>query len=246
MDHTFIHTDVPLSPEFPLLPVPSVHHRSRRAARVVFDLETAPLPDAVTYMEPVEAPTTYKDPEKIAAYVAQHTLDRLKKCALDVDLCQIVVIGLWHEETRRTIVLTTRHMTEADLLRAFWVQTQGCHLVGFNCLAFDLPVLLRRSLYLDVPANTLQIDRFRHPDITDLMQMLSYNGTVRLRSLSFYAKRLNSLIQDVLVGADIPQAVADGRWNDIETHVTADVLKTVFLATRLGVLSRPVQQGDDA
>jgi hypothetical protein len=39
--------------------------------RIVLDIETVGLPDAASYMEPVTAPANYKDPEKIAAYVAE-------------------------------------------------------------------------------------------------------------------------------------------------------------------------------
>jgi predicted PolB exonuclease-like 3'-5' exonuclease len=209
------------------------------AVRVVFDIETAPLAVAADYLEPVEAPANYKDPIKIAAAIAEKTAEQLSRCSLDVDLCRVVAIGYQFADTDAPTVLTAPdEAQEVAALTQFWTAVGDRHLVGFNCLAFDLPVLLRRSLYLDVPAPRLQVDRFKHPSVTDVMQLLSFNGTLRLRGLSFYTKRFGFVVPpDTLTGADIPEAVATGRWTDVEQHVRADVLKTALLAERLGVFS---------
>lgn len=206
---------------------------SEHAARVVFDIETAPLDDAAEYIESAEAPSHYKDPLKIADYIAKANADQLEKCSLDVDLCRVIAIGWWPEGAERPAVMSQGD--EATMLRAFWQLVAGDrHLVGFNCLGFDLPVLLRRSLYLGVAAPHLQIDRFKHPRVTDVMDELSFGGKLKFRGLSFYAKRFNLGIEETLTGADIAQAVKDGRWAEIEDHVKADVKKTAALATRLG------------
>lgn len=204
------------------------------AARLVFDVETAPLADAVDYLEPSKAPENYKDPAKIAAYIAEKHAASLDKCGLDVDLCRIVAIGYQYEQ-ETAHVLTADEDTEADALRLWWSLVGDRHLVGFNCLAFDLPVLLRRSLYLGVPTPAIGIDRFKHPQVTDLMQLLSFNGVLSYRGLSFYAKRFAFGIEDQMTGADIARAVADGRYLDVERHVKADVAKTAALAQKLGV-----------
>ena len=202
------------------------------AKRLVFDIETAPLPEAAEYLEPAEAPANYKDPGKIAAYIEEKNAENLGQCGLDVDLCRIVAIGWWNESGDAPRAMSVEY--EADILRTFWGVAGDRHLVGFNCLGFDLPVLLRRSLYLGIKAPRIAIDRFKHPQVTDLMQVLSFNGTLRLRGLSFYAKRFGFDIADTLTGADIAQAVTEGRWSDVEAHVRADVRKTALLAEKLG------------
>lgn len=204
-----------------------------------FDIETAPLPEAIDYIEQAEAPANYKDPLKIAAYIEEKNAENLERCGLDVDLCRIVAIGWWREgDNKPRTVLEGSATSEADMIRAFWTHAEDSHLVGFNCLGFDLPVLLRRSLYLGVKTPLLQIDRFKHPQVTDLIQLLSFNGLLKLRGLSFYAKRFGFDIEDGLSGADIAKAVEEGRWQDIETHVTADVHKTALLAAKLGYFNR--------
>lgn len=205
---------------------------NERATRLVFDIETAPLPEAADYLEPAKAPGNYKDPAKIAAYIAEKNAENLGDAGLDVDLCCIVAIG-WQLEGDEAPTAWV-NQDEGEMLAAFWSMATGRHLVGFNCLEFDLPVLLRRSLYLGVEARRLQIDKFKHPDVTDLQAELSFGGKLKWRGLSFYCKRFGIQVPDALTGADIAQAVVEGRWHDIKAHVAADIQKTARLANKLG------------
>lgn len=209
-------------------------YENENAARIVFDIETAPLAEAVDYLEPADAPSNYKDPIKIAAYVAEKNAANLDKCGLDVDLCRVVAIG-YQFEGETAHVLTADDTNEADTLRLWWSIVGDRHLVGFNCLAFDLPVLFRRSLYLGVEWPRIGIDRFKHPQVTDLMQMLSFNGALDYRGLAFYARRFGFKTSDTMTGADVAQAVAEGRYADVEKHVRSDIQITASLAERLGV-----------
>jgi hypothetical protein len=205
------------------------------AARICFDIETAPLEDAASYMGDVtvDAPSNYKDPIKIAAYIAAARAEQLDRCALDVDLCRIVAIG-WQCETRAPEVMLSTAAAEAEMLALFWMTAGDHHLVGFNCLGFDLPVLLRRSLYLGVRAPLVQIDRFKHPRVTDLMDELSFAGKLKARSLAFYTRRFGIDVPDSVQGAQIGALVAAGEWDQVKSHCLADVQRTAFLAARLG------------
>lgn len=210
-------------------------YNNENAERVVFDIETAPLPEAAEYVEPVSAPSNYKDPEKIAAYIEEKQGEQIAKCSLDPDLCRIVAIGSWTESGTPTALCGD---DEADMLTAFWKAVGAKHLVGFNCLSFDLPVLLRRSLYLGIEAPALQIGKYRHTGVTDLQMVMSFDGALRMHGLSFYAKRFGFDVADVITGAEVGKAVEEGRWADIEKHVLADVQKTALLAARCGYFSR--------
>ena len=77
---------------------------------IVFDIETAPLPNAFDYLEPpdvdgITAPANYKDPEKIAAYIAEAKAKKLDEHAnsvqsggaLDWNIARIVALGWWAE-----------------------------------------------------------------------------------------------------------------------------------------------------
>ena len=212
-----------------------------QARRLVFDIETAPIEDAAAYLEQPEVPANYKDPVKIAGYIAGKFREKLERCSLDIDLCRVVAIGCQLEGDEHVDANVTNEIAESDLLTLFWLVAQGRHLVGFNCLGFDLPVLLRRSQYLGVPIPLIQIDKYRHPEVTDLQQVLSFNGAIKYRSLDFYARRFGLAVEpDVLTGPEIPQAVKDGRWADIRAHVAADVKRTAGLAMKLGLLREPV------
>jgi len=108
--------------------------------------------------------------------------------------------------------------------------------VTFNGLNYDLPLLLRRSLYLGVPAPKLQLERFKHADAIDLMQILSMDGRLKLHGLRFYCQRFGIPVDDESVGADIASLVAAGNWEAVAHHCTADVAATAALAVRMGVL----------
>lgn len=215
---------------------------NENAQRLVFDLETAPLPDAADYLneEDFAAPANYKDPVKIAAYIQEAKLGAVAKCALDVDLCRIVAIGCWLEGRQVAAVTAQDAYEEVARLEQFWNLAHDRHIIGFNCLGFDLPVLLRRSLYLGVSVPEVQIDKYKHPRVSDLMEILSFGDKLRKRSLAFYCRRFGIDVPDGLKGADIGQAVSEGRWEAVEAHVRADVQKTAQLAARLSLFQLPV------
>lgn len=208
--------------------------------RIVLDIETFPIGNAADYLEPVEAPSNYKDPVKIAAYQVDAQKAQLAKAALDHDLCRIVALGyaLAHGVPRDPsgeVVLCKTETDERLALVDLWDVLKPAHFIGYNVLAFDLPVLLRRSLYLGVKAPQIQLDKYRHPQVTDLMMVLSNNGAHKFRSLSFYASRFGLPATDGS-GADVAGYVEAGEWGAIEAHLRADLVATAALAQRVGVL----------
>ena len=109
---------------------------------------------------------------------------------------------------------------------------------GSTAWALNLPVLLRRSLYLGVSAPSFSLNKYRPGSIVDLMQLLAYQGTLTYRSLGFYCTRFGVEVPDAVTGADIGALVAAGKWSQVHDHVRADVAKTTALARRIGVLGR--------
>ncbi len=214
-----------------------------RNRMLVFDLETAGIEDAATYIPPSEAPSNYSKAEAIAAYIKKADAEALSKAALDPDLARIVALGICDPATDALSVhLAKNEREERELLRDFWRIVAGrVTLVGYNILFFDLRILFRRSLYLNVAAPAIQIDKYRHPTVVDLMQILSFDGTGKWRSLDFYAHRLGLEHDSSISGADIPALVAEGKWGHVESHVRADVATTVKLARRMGIL-QPVAE----
>jgi|SRR6185436_5221110 len=220
---------------------------------LILDIEAVAIADVETYLEPVSAPSNYKDPDKIAAYIVEETKRRIDKAALDIDLARIVTIGYKlvtfgsHDgeepESEEAHVMLCRdeiqEMTNLGILwDTFWrVYIPGNTIaVTFSGLSYDLPLLLRRSLYLGVKSPRLQLDRFKHQDVIDLMQILSLDGRLTWHSLKFYAQRFGIQVDDELTGADIGAAVTAGDWAAVEKHCAADVQTTYLLAKRMGVL----------
>lgn len=236
------------------------------ARRYVVDIETAPIGNAANYLDPIVPiaepdlslivpAKNLVDPAKIAADIAKRKeaaladyqtqceqqvlkrLELLERCALDLDLCRVVALGWMGEDwTEPTVHIANEEATEAIMLRAFWAELDNRVTVGYNQIGFDLPILLRRSLYLDVPAPNLNLDKYRSNHI-DLQQRLSLNGTKPYRKLDWYCKRFGlDVACDPTSGKDIGALVAEEKWEDIAAHCRADVLKTRALAQRLGLL----------
>jgi len=157
--------------------------------RLFLDIETVPMAGAECFVGPVQAPSNYKDPEKIEAYIAEKTAAQIEKAALDWDLCTIRAIGLANGVDGEPEVIIGK--PEYDMLQEFWKRAVDATLLiaGFNVLGFDLPVILRRSMELGIYCPRLDLRRYQISPITDLMQILAGWGSTRYRSLEWYANR---------------------------------------------------------
>ena len=204
--------------------------------RILLDIETAPLGDAGLYLEPVEPPANYRDPLKIEEYIRTKQREQLERAALDVDLCRVVAIGsMLPDSETPNVQLALDEKDEAEMLALFFALAESCLFVGFNVLDFDLPVLLRRALYLEVEAPYVALDRYRHPRVLDVLQKLTWNGKLKYRSQHFYCRRFGLTVEDdEFDGIHVPQLVATGQIDAVIRHVTCDVLQVRALAQRLG------------
>jgi hypothetical protein len=209
-------------------------------------------------LKPIEPDARLKDPEKKAANLAEverkraerpaliaqsildRTAERNEKCALDPDCCRIVALGYYDVGyAEPTVYLMRDEFEEREQLKLFWASYDKHYtrFVTFNGARFDLPVLVMRSIYLDVP----------HPEVTfypawksehiDLYEKLSINGARRdVHGLRFYAKRLGIGTLDKVDGSQIAQLVREERWQEIHDHCLSDIGLTHALANRLGLL----------
>lgn len=199
-----------------------------------FDLETTGDPTCAEWLDPIQPPANYKDEAKIAAYVAEKTAERAAKLALDPDCCRIVCLGYGD-----TVTVCPDTDVEWSALSDFWRLFRECQdepderLVGYNCVAFDLPVLIQRSRILNVPAPRIDLKKWGCPDVIDLMLLLSHGGLTGYKSLSFWCRRLGIDVPDDSSGKDIAGMVAAGEWDRIVAHCRADLVKTKALADRI-------------
>lgn len=216
-----------------------------RLAKLVVDLETCAIDGVADYIEEPSAPSNYKDPVKIAEYIEAKRRELVSDAALDCDLGRIAAIGWMLEgrDSRPRVVVCQTQDHERQALTEFWQDVRLDRndirrLISFNGLRFDLPYLMRRSLYLDLPAPWLSVDRYRSPHL-DLLNILTFHGTIKAHSLLFYAKRFGLSIPEGAAEVDgsmIQGLVNEGSWDAIGAHCDADVSLTYDLACRLRLI----------
>lgn len=121
----------------------------------VFDIETGPRSRAelAECVPTFEAPSNWKDPEKIALCIAQKEAEWFQSAALSALTGRVLAIGYLDANTDELGYFATGD--EAADIAAFWrlVAPSGylvADLVGFGSNRFDLPFLIRRSWCLGV------------------------------------------------------------------------------------------------
>lgn len=218
---------------------------------VICDIETAPLPGVDGLLPDFKPHGGIKDADKKAASIAEKREKAIAEAALDPDLCRIVYLGAWWPgDPHPHLHCCENEDKECFALDNFWGLWKleqgrfmmGPQLLGYNLLKFDLPILVRRSLYLGVETPELRRGRYRHEDVCDLWSLLSEDGALPWRTLDYYCKRLDIPcdIEDTITGADVPGCVARGEWDKVRAHLLADLVKVKGLARRVGVMKSEV------
>jgi predicted PolB exonuclease-like 3'-5' exonuclease len=212
-----------------------------------FDIETAPIDGVERFLGGVQAPANYTKPESIAKYIEEKTEEEKSKAALDPDLCRVVCLAFqWqgdevvHGKTAKT------EDEERSLLIRWWdvVRKEAFKptFAGFNIGGFDLPVLIRRSQFLGVPAPAIRLGRYSYqmPQVSDIQNHLTLDRheKFRLRSKDWWIRRLGLAgADDGHTGANVPALVALGDWDAILHHCKQDVVKEVQMLEWLGLWS---------
>lgn len=209
----------------------------------LLDIATAPIADADTYLDGVvKAPSNYKSPEAIAAYVTEKTAERLAMAATDLDLARITGVFFdSSEQNEPTIWLCRDDDDEAHCLselgRALGQQwPSACPIVTFGGRRFDLPMLMRRALYRRVEFPRLNLDRFKGPHV-DLCDVLSDREASRMRSLAFYVRRLSMGLTKPLSGDLESRIFEHGRWDDLRASLIHDGTAILKLGQWAGVIA---------
>ena len=209
---------------------------------IIFDIETAPLPNAADYFEPVEAARNLVDPAKIARDLEQRTAAQTDKASLDYNVGRIVALAWWTAQNGELTSVCQTEDEERTALGGFWATARHRTLVGFCIKSFDLPWMIQRSRYLGVAAPILDLGRYsRGESIIDLYHLLTFNDSqdtfVMRRTLPQFCRRFGIPVEDTITGKDIHGLVAAGEWEQVRAHVESDVTLEVALARRLGVIA---------
>ena len=203
--------------------------------RLFLDLETIPdqregAADKAASL--ISAPSNYRDPEKIAAYVAERAAEAWRKTSLDGGYGEVICIG-YALDNEPAVVLHRKADSgpdgERELLAAFWsmvdeevVDTPTW--VGHNILRFDLRFLWRRSIVLGVPMyRRIPFDVSPWSDqVQDTMLMWTVD-----RNAFISQDELLSILGidsgDPINGADVWDRVQAGDYRAVIDHCARNV-----------------------
>ncbi len=173
---------------------------------VVFDIETIPQNERLILARAPEfrAPSTWKDPEKIARAIAEKRDDYIRDAALDWKTCEIALIGLddgggyfsygsGDEKHDLTCVLSA--FNSAILA--------GVPFGGHNVKGFDLPMIVNRARVhgLSLPSGLLSFWHGRpqwHEFVFDTLDLINMGS------------REGNGVQDVAKALDLPPKLGNG------------------------------------
>lgn len=204
---------------------------------IIVDIETGPLPEAelAQFMPTEWALGNIKDPAKIAAAVEAKKKAWLADAALDPLTGRVLAIGCL--ESGEFAVHYDDN--EAALLKAFWAHVQETvtglqRLIGFNCNAFDLPFLVRRSWKhgVAIPAG-LRDGRYWSREVVDLREVWQLGDRQAAGSLDTIAKHLGVGAKSGS-GADFAALWATDRDKAV-AYLRNDLELSALIARRLGV-----------
>ena len=123
---------------------------------IYFDIETKgrPTAECLPFMPEFEAPANYKDPDKIAASIADQKAKWLDRAALSPLTGQILAIG--YKEAGSDDVHVAHGENEKIVLSQFLDDCDdvaALPMVGWNIAGFDIPFICKRAwaLGLKVP-----------------------------------------------------------------------------------------------
>jgi predicted PolB exonuclease-like 3'-5' exonuclease len=159
----------------------------------VFDVETSPAtPEVLERVKPsFKAARNLKDPDKIAAAIAEKETDWREGAALDATTATVLCVGVLDGPS--TMIIDG---PEREILRMFWQWTQeritaGEHVVGFNIYGFDLPMLIRRSWILGVNIpRAIRKGRYWNDNLIDVMDVWTCGNRDQRISLDNLSKAL--------------------------------------------------------
>jgi hypothetical protein len=183
--------------------------------------------------------------EKMSEARAAFEVNLDKRLSLDPDLCQICSFAA-HDGTATTGLFARDETEEYLLLHKAWghigIAYKGhIPIVGFNSRSFDLPVMLRRAMLLDVSVDPRMIENLTNRYFDghiDLMQSLAFrnpfSGKPEMHGLDYYLRRFGVGTKKTgWTGADVYPAFKEGKFEEILEYNKDDVRQTAALFERV-------------
>ena len=204
------------------------------------DIETCPAnPDGFT--ADVQAPSNYKDPDKIAAYVAEAQKDALGKTSFDVHRGRLLCVGLAVGNDAPTVAYDRDLNETPRILSAVYAACQDAQrrgngrfsVCGHNVAGFDIPWLWRLAVKHRHPLARILPYRKWGDGLIDTMQMWSITNPKDMVKLDTIATFLGLEGKEPgMNGAEVWPAYQRGEHDRIAAYCAKDVALTrsIYLA----------------
>jgi predicted PolB exonuclease-like 3'-5' exonuclease len=204
--------------------------------RIFIDIETIPdqregAAEAATSR--IRAPSNYKDPDKIKAYVDEKGAEAWRQTSLDGSYGQVFCIGFAVDDEPAQVI-TVRALdgaSEKELLERFWshfsIPTMPVTWVGHNVLGFDLPFLWKRHVIRGVkPLFPLPYNVGAwSPEIEDTMLMWTGQRSQFIK-LDDLLSVLGIPSGDPIEGSEVWDWFVNDRADVIQEHCLRNVEET--------------------
>jgi hypothetical protein len=207
---------------------------------ILFDIETGPSPrEQIADLCPdFEAPANYRDPDKVAAYIAEKREAWFADAALSALTGRVLAIGYMDLHDRQPAPAIFATGDEPADLEAFWALTAGCEILGFNSNTFDLPFLIRRSWHHRIPIPVdLHRGRYLPSRCIDILDSWRCGVREDRTSLDKIARHLG-VGRKTGHGADFARLYAEDRPAALD-YLTQDIRLTHAVALALGLIPQP-------
>lgn len=206
---------------------------------IFLDIETIPtqvkaLQDYI--LENVKAPSNYKDPEKIEAYIKEAREDALLKASFDGGFNQIVCVSVAKDDEDPISFIGEEKKILTDLYA--WiddVKSYAMAFVGHNISGFDMRVLRQRSI-----VNGIKLPHFMPFDAKpwdlnpyDTMVQWDSKNSVSMDKL---ATILGIGGKGSVNGADVYPMWKEGRIEDVAKYCESDVLLVRKIFRKMNVV----------
>lgn len=165
---------------------------------IILDIETKPNEKLIElFTSRIKAPKTYKDENKIKAYIEEKKVEAVKGMSVDIDYAEIKLIGIKIDEEPAKIItleelisfLNEHIEVKSETITEFVNRVIHFNLITFNGKKFDLPIIIRECIRqkLDAPLKDLKgmCKRFQTGAHIDLMELINETD---YKSLDLYSQ----------------------------------------------------------
>jgi 3'-5' exonuclease len=215
---------------------------------IYFDIETIPAQSDYikTYIQSnLTAPSSYKKPESISAWIEENKEQVYRKTALNGGFGQIVCIGYAiNDKDVRVIYFDNWVSSEKQILQLFFNDLIEIyrpssditpHFIGHNIENFDLRFIYQRAIVLGVkPPSFLPLNSKSYNNMYIFDTMTEWAGKRNYVSLNEICLSLGlPLKSDEIDGSKVWEFVQEGKLKQVADYCANDVEKVRAIHKRL-------------